>query len=1068
MTNLKTAEYHGADFFHTIKKKINCEKDGEVYESPLYKALEFSNDDNITLQKETLSKNGKSSYISFGNVEFNTLNNIWKENHNLYEILREERKPYFDIEYTAESEELAQKYYEDICDFIGLAFKSINIKCDVEEDLFISASKGIWKSGIYEGLPKYSFHIVVNNGYKFASVKDAYTFKGYMEYLINTEHNYIIDNAGKYKIDMLVYTKNRAFKLPYQSKIKDPRPQLPQECYNNGNAELINYLISYGIKNYNIINVEGLEQYNKERIRNIKESKGINTSNIYDETTILKYHNYIERNNIDNYHSNLDDIEFTPEFFIKCIYNDDNMPYDIYMSIGSALKRCCNDDEKAFKLWDNWTKKCSNYNYEYNKIQFAGYSRNTCGYSTLLNLAKYCNEYLNKYEEHLCETLFNTNLITNKEEQDNRYINIDNSIYYNYDNIFIKSAMGSGKSYHLKELLKDESTFKNVVYLSSKRAFASSMSNDFSDNGFKNYLDDSFTGYEKRVIISLESLYKYNANSCDLLIIDESESIYSIISSETLIKNNFESNIQKFTNLIKNSKLVLTMDAYLSNRSIEPILVLREDKTTKYIDNKYQYEERECYMIENKIDFIRQVINKLKEGKKCCVVLGSRKVGDDIMKTISKTEGLENIKTLFHNIDNQLEYNANVNEKWNNLDLLMYSPTISCGISFTKLNYDNLFIYAVNKGSCLMRDTIQAHKRVRQFNTNIIYACINEDFKGFCEYQQPTNKAILEEILGTYKKQLFQYKLPSIKEDSNINWIYNIHINNILERNINDGYTLKLFNKFCEIENIKIKYELNIDETTEVFANDNNWIYKDIKNIDIKEYKNLKYKIENNDINNDEIKQYFKFIFNYRTIGDNKEELFNHWCDVDYNRKYYNNIKKFKTMLYQGNEEYIKNNNDVYNLEYFNKSIISFIHIEKILKKLKIIDNNTIDTEKEFNTLDFDELTDEYSKLDKYSINQLFDDKYYRDKNKKGEKIKFTSKTMMSIVNKLLKEYFNYEIKSIGKKYKTINGKKSKLTVYKIQYKINNDYLIRNNIDITKLSNLDMFKNMTDEFIEIK
>ena len=110
--------------------------------------------------------------------------------------------------------------------------------------------------------------------------------------------------------------------------------------------------------------------------------------------------------------------------------------------------------------------------------------------------------------------------------------------------------MGSGKSYGIHSLPENTS----CIFLSSRQAFANSQSADFENDGFVNYLDDETNFYEDRIIISLESIHYLKRTDYDYLIIDESESIFNIISSQTLIKGNFKECIKKFELLIKDSE----------------------------------------------------------------------------------------------------------------------------------------------------------------------------------------------------------------------------------------------------------------------------------------------------------------------------------------------------------------------------------------------------------------------------------------------------------------------------------------------------------------------------------
>jgi len=63
--------------------------------------------------------------------------------------------------------------------------------------------------------------------------------------------------------------------------------------------------------------------------------------------------------------------------------------------------------------------------------------------------------------------------------------------------------MGTGKSHTLHELFKTNK-YNNILYLSSRRAFACSMSSEFNDDGFKNYLDEDFTGSNLKLLLVLK------------------------------------------------------------------------------------------------------------------------------------------------------------------------------------------------------------------------------------------------------------------------------------------------------------------------------------------------------------------------------------------------------------------------------------------------------------------------------------------------------------------------------------------------------------------------------------
>ena len=163
--------------------------------------------------------------------------------------------------------------------------------------------------------------------------------------------------------------------------------------------------------------------------------------------------------------------------------------------------------------------------------------------------------------------------------------------------------------------------------------------------------------------------------------------------------------------IIKNSDKVIVMDAFLQQRSINAISDLRNTKESLFWINEYKQESKQLINYSEPEKFIDALKTKLKDGKKCVFVCGNRELGKQVALELSNK-----YKVQFYSRDNKLPNKANVNDLWNGLDLLIYTPTITCGISFTVKHYDELFMCISNIGSCIPRDLIQASRRVRNFN----------------------------------------------------------------------------------------------------------------------------------------------------------------------------------------------------------------------------------------------------------------------------------------------------------------------------------------------------------------
>lgn len=1053
MSNIRKITFKNIEFYFTNKSSIQCKKEDKEYIKPLYYTQERAKIDDITIRRSYTAQNGRE-YTQYGNVSYEQLNEIWTQNNGLFEVLKDQRKPYFDVEFPNNELYNHKIIYKTIIKAIKKVFQKININIE-DNQIYSCYVEGKYSNGAYIGLNKHSYHIVINNNHKFQSLNDIIIFKTYLsnycnDLLIMKQYDILFKSDNGCVIDFNVYGKNQCFKLPYQSKASNNYFQVPKQ-----QSELKHFLISYGIENYDIINIDTLNKKNNNKILKIKDENKFYHIPKTSQNIVMIYDNCLKKLDENIYKSNDIIYDVSPETLIKHIYNGDTIDYNIFMAVGSALKRIYNKNpkNKGFELFDEWSKKSNKYDYNYTKEQFNGFSSQTCGYNTLFYLASMCNENIIKFKENPINFIMDDNIYKpymNKEKMNIRYLPPINDYLNKYDNLFIKSPMGTGKSYGLHNIFNEtqdgQIKYKRIIYLSSRQAFACAMASDFEQDGFINYLDkERFNGKNERVIISLESLNRIHYDDCDILVIDESESIFNIISSETLIKNKLEENLIKLYSLITLSKKVLIMDAFLSNRSIKVLTDIKEINKTNsyYIENEYQYEERYYELCEkgDKKIMINKIINLLQEKKRVVLCTGSKTVGDMLIQNIKKhnLNMVENVNYKFYNKLNQLPNNTNVNEEWKNIQLLIYSPTITCGISYDNKNYkfDNLFIYCVNRGSSHFRDMIQAHKRIREFTDKTINICINDNYKGFNPEQYPINYEIMKEYLTTHKNELIfdnitQNNIKSLKDNDLFkNWVFDIHIYNKIEMNINMIYLNQVVMKYFKIENIVKKGYTNVDYLDVDYLEIDNWEYDKIENINKKQYDEIIEKFKNHKYDKEDYKKIKKYNF-VSKIKTKYDLYFNAW-HTEENRKYINNIMNFNKMVSIGFENYEKFAKSSDNIEYYNKNLLSFYHIMNIFKRLNIIDeNNNIHTMTQFKSTDFDEIVEEYKTLSPYAINQLFNNEYLKTKDKNGNKKKFTTRTAHSMLNKLLKDFFNYEIFTLKKEKIMVNKKQKKITKYMI------------------------------------
>ena len=1076
-SNCKTKICFGKITYFNVanKTKQKILKSQNKYISPLAMAIENKKDNEIVVKYDKLEK-GKTSFIGINylSLTYDELKKIsWGVNNNLYEIITPQKpvKLYFDIDKRFVSEENDTLILNQLR---NLVFDVLDIKLE-DTDIYVCDGKGK-----KDGYIKSSCHIIVND-IVFKNMKELNKIIKHLQHKVITDNEYSELRNGV--LDMKPYTKNQAFKLPYQSKVNQNIIQTPNKEEDKPNKiyDLSKYLISNST-NTNYFDTTNFEDINvnDKVITNKKDGTKIKC-NFEEGCIIQQLINAVGKDYIlppiINYTKN----DGLP-YYLKSIPNNGNVPYQVFKTIGFCISKITNNSEEGLSLWVEWTKPYkiltnNDLRDDYNNHSIdKGY-----GWNLLYKMACYFNPKMKSNNDYYYP-LFNDlpSYDVNTKIVNSRYlgnsINIEN-IVNDYDIINIKSPMGTGKSHDLKKIFNDPK-YEKIIYFSCKRAFASCMIHDFEKYGFKNYLNIENKSDIKnidRLICSVESIHYCN-NEYDLVIIDESESITDNLMGEMFRKNKPIEGGNIIHDIITNSKKIMVMDAFLSTRSFDFIKdIIKDDINNKksiYIKNNFKYPLRK-WVDCDKEGFVNELKKKLKDKKRCVVVCGSKKMSD-IIKIDTKEF---NIKC--YDSSNPLSLSCDVNTEWSECDLLIYTPTITAGISYDNLeaNFDNLFIYCVNKNSAHFRDIAQAKQRVRKFNSNKIYICINEKFKGHNKEQMPLKKDEIIKYEDKFKSQLFNDEIKSVKDMGKLDYLYNIHIHNTLERNISQRLLRPLAIEYLKRENILID-DVSCFEGDDLFEDIEDWEYQNINDIDLETHS--KYheiindkSIDNIKLDNDKVKEYVKFNYKHNQTNtnisdDNLKDFFNEYYSDKYERKHNGNLRNFKRMMsdikydYKNFNDYLINKNKGNDLEgkpreLFDMKLIRFQHLTKMFSELGIIKDNKIDIDNNFTGDDFKKLSPFYNNLDVKTINSMLSEKncrFQKDENKN-----ITTRQIQSIFNNLLREEFNMQIIKNGVvNVRLNNGKRKQLTKMKVINYIDSEKVKRNVLYKDIFSSRDMNK----------
>jgi hypothetical protein len=445
------------------------------------------------------------------------------------------------------------------------------------------------------------------------------------------------------------------------------------------------------------------------------------------------------------------------KIFFKNGYFD---TYDKWITMGYMARHLNNTDE-SFDLFDKYCRKVEGYENtpKNNNIKaFYGkdeYNVNFDENGILIKCSKLDREEYKKSLQHLYVSKYDG--IINKfnkkfiyDEEDDMFDDWVN----NYKAICIKSPYGTGKTFAFRELIKKHE-FKRVLFITYRQSLAHSFSLDLKEKfGFENYLDEDVDiKKSKRIIIQLDSLKRLTETVnlitqkdgipyYDLVVLDEIEGLLSHLSFDK-IEQYYIHNI--LTSILKKCDKILTLDGDLGDRTLDFITKL--DFDYKIYENKYMGIKKHFIFSHNMDKFDKSIDDELKAGKKLVIVCMTKTESEKYFNRYSNmveyqdislpecvlednnidTDGKQlkkyggKFKVCLHNsIEKNKDILLDVNKKWADCDLLIYSPSVESGVDFNIVNYFYKCYATISNQSTSSRAFFQMLNRVRYYENNNI------------------------------------------------------------------------------------------------------------------------------------------------------------------------------------------------------------------------------------------------------------------------------------------------------------------------------------------------------------
>lgn len=298
--------------------------------------------------------------------------------------------------------------------------------------------------------------------------------------------------------------------------------------------------------------------------------------------------------------------------------------------------------------------------------------------------------------------------------------------------VFVHAGMKMGKTRNLKKFIndyfKDEGVVRHRIrFMSFRQTFGNNIKAAFPDFSLYSEVKGNLDLCEK-LIVQIESLQRMDITPStqytDLLILDESESIFEQLGSG-LIKN-FSKAYATFEWLLRTSKHVIAMDANMTDRTYNIINAIRGVDDAVYHRNYHMNAILDNYYLTSTygkwIACLRVAIGG---DEKVAVVVNSIKESKEINHMLTKVFPNKKIQ-LYSSETSQSEKKkdfSDVNNTWNKLDVLIYTPTVSAGVSFEQKHFDKVFAYFTDH-SCNAETCIQMLGRVRDVGTKNYFICL--------------------------------------------------------------------------------------------------------------------------------------------------------------------------------------------------------------------------------------------------------------------------------------------------------------------------------------------------------
>lgn len=327
--------------------------------------------------------------------------------------------------------------------------------------------------------------------------------------------------------------------------------------------------------------------------------------------------------------------------------------------------------------------------------------------------------------------------------------------------ISISAPMGSGKTYQIREFLKQFSQCTRVIFVTCRVGMAKSLSGLFPV--YSVYLDKNNQDWQ---IQEYESLYKVS-KTYDIIVLDE---IRSTLNSATCVKtngNNIMTNMERLEDLCVNAKHVICCDADLKlDGCVDEFYRLVFDGYNIHHIEHIGGDPELHHIFATDDRFYKRMMSDLERGLKLMVCCGSSKELKAIKEKALSILPEEEIGIYYADSPNQGEI-VNVSEHWKKYRVIGFTSTITVSVSYDG-PIDRVYV-APYRTSCGPREMNQMVSRAREILSGEVIIKyigdpahlypINMDINAFKNIEENiimARRAAMTTIIDNYDKEFYQ------------------------------------------------------------------------------------------------------------------------------------------------------------------------------------------------------------------------------------------------------------------------------------------------------------------------